>query len=77
MGEYFREVLIPQRTLVPDSNGTRVAKWIDGGRDDHFAHAEGYCLVAGRRHLFGDAWDDDDADDYEGPVFKDLFSMTF
>ena len=71
--------LSPSARSSPTSNGNYVARWIDGGRDDHFAHAEGYCLVAGKRHLFGDAWDgsDDAADDYEPPAFKGLFSMTF
>jgi len=47
-GEYYRELLALKRTLERDEQGNFVARWLDSGRDDHFAHAEAYCLLAGK-----------------------------
>jgi hypothetical protein len=32
-----------------------VARWIDNGRDDHYAHAELYCMLAQQNliHIIG------------------------
>ena len=46
-GEYYRELLTLKRTLERDDQGNVVARWLDTGRDDHYAHAEAYCLLAG------------------------------
>ena len=46
VGEYYRELLAPQRTLERDSVGNWQARWVDHGQADHFAHAEVYCLYA-------------------------------
>ena len=45
-GEFYRELLAPQRTVVQDAGDNWVAKWLDNGKPDHFAHAEVYCLYA-------------------------------
>ena len=47
LGEYYRELLVPKRTLERDGQANWVAKWVDQGRDDHFAHAELYSMLAG------------------------------
>jgi hypothetical protein len=47
-GEYYRELLALKRTLERDEQGNFVARWLDSGRDDHFAHAEAYCLLASK-----------------------------
>jgi hypothetical protein len=49
IGEYFRELLALKRTLEQDSRGNWVARWIDSGKADHFAHAEAYALLAAKR----------------------------
>ena len=46
IGEYYRELLAPTRTLEQDAAGNWVARWLDRGRPDHFTHAEVYCLLA-------------------------------
>jgi hypothetical protein len=45
-GDYYRQLLAPQRTLEQDAHGNWVAKWQDNGKADHFAHAEVYCHAA-------------------------------
>ena len=45
-GEYAAQMMIPQRVLEKDGHGNPVARWIDNGRDDHYAHAELYCMLA-------------------------------
>lgn len=51
MGEYYREMLAPQRMYERDRHGNPVARWREGARADHFAHAEIYCLVAAGSEL--------------------------
>lgn len=46
LGEYYRELLAPQRTLEKDAQENRVGRWVDNGKADHFAHAEAYCMLA-------------------------------
>ena len=46
IGEYFRELLAPQRTIERDARGRDVARWVEGGKPDHYAHAEAYCQLA-------------------------------
>lgn len=46
MGEYYRELQAPQRTLDQDAHGNWVARWLEHGKPDHFAHAEAYCYAA-------------------------------
>ena len=43
IGDYYRQVMAPQRLIELDSNGNPRAVWREGHRDDHFAHAEVYC----------------------------------
>ena len=47
-GEYYRELLALKRTLERNDQGNVVARWLDSARDDHYAHAEAYCLLAGK-----------------------------
>ena len=47
IGEYYRELRAPQRTLERDAHGNLVARWLERGKDDHYAHAEAYCYAAG------------------------------
>ncbi len=46
IGEYYREMTALRRTLEQDSNGNWRARWVDGSRPDHYAHAELYCWLA-------------------------------
>ena len=46
LGEYYRELLAPQRTLERDADGNWVARWLDHNKADHYAHAEVYALLA-------------------------------
>ena len=46
VGEYYRELRAPQRTLEQDAHGNWVARWLEHGKADHFAHAEAYCCAA-------------------------------
>lgn len=50
LGDYYRQLLAPQRVMERDASGNARAVWREGGRDDHYAHAEVYCLLAAR-HL--------------------------
>ena len=50
VGAYYRQLLAPQRVIERDASGNAHAAWREGGRDDHYAHAEVYCLLADR-HL--------------------------
>ena len=45
-GAYYRELLAPHRTLEQDAHGNWVARWLEHGKADHFAHAEAYCHAA-------------------------------
>jgi len=47
IGEYYREMRALVRQLEQDSQGNWVSKYTDGGKADHFAHAEVYCMLAG------------------------------
>ena len=54
-GEYAAQMMVPQRILEKDGHGNPVARWIDNGRDDHYAHAELYCMLAQQNliHIIG------------------------
>ena len=56
VGEYYRHLLALKRTLEQDSQGNWVAKWVDNGRADHYAHAEVYCLLAAHRPPRANVW---------------------
>lgn len=45
-GDYYRQVMAPVQTLEQDAHGDWIAKWIEHGRADHYAHAEVYCYAA-------------------------------
>ncbi len=47
-GAYYRQVVAPVRVYEQDADGELVARYIRGGKDDHYAHAEAYCLLASR-----------------------------
>ena len=47
VGALYRELRAPQRTLEQDAHGNWVARWLEHGKADHFAHAEAYCYAAG------------------------------
>ena len=46
LGEYYRQMMALKRTLEQNSQGNWVARYVDSGKPDHFAHAEAYCAVA-------------------------------
>ena len=51
LAAYYRQLLVPTRTFERDGQGNVVARWVDHNRDDHYAHAEVYCMMAGK--IFG------------------------
>ena len=52
IGEYYRQMMAMKRTLEQTGLGDWVSRYSDGGKADHFAHAETYCLAAIRaRHI--------------------------
>ncbi len=48
LGEYYREMMALTRQLEQNSVGNWVARYVDNGKADHFAHAEAYCRVAAK-----------------------------
>ncbi len=56
LGEYYREMQALSRTLEQNALGNWVARYVDAGKADHFAHAEAYCWDALRRNKGGLAW---------------------
>lgn len=58
-GELYRQLMAPQRVPIKDGQGNLDYRWRDGGRDDHYFHAEVYALLAervSRRNLIEAAW---------------------
>ena len=45
-GEYYREMTALTRVLEENAQENLVARYVRGGKDDHYAHAEAYCLLA-------------------------------
>lgn len=45
-GEYYREMMALKRVRQKNTQGDWVDRFIDGGKADHYAHAEAYCLLA-------------------------------
>ncbi|MPZ23599.1 MAG: hypothetical protein GEU28_08640 [Dehalococcoidia bacterium] len=54
LGDYYRQILAPKRTLEQDAQGNWVSRWVDNGKADHYAHAELYCMMAER--IDTDTW---------------------
>lgn len=56
LGEYYRQMMALTRVLEQNSSGNWVARYVDQGKADHYAHAEVYCHQAlaweGARFLF-------------------------
>ncbi|MEE8148081.1 MAG: hypothetical protein V3T24_10790, partial [Longimicrobiales bacterium] len=55
IGEYYREMMAPKRALEQNSQGNWVSRYDAGREADHYAHAEVYCMLAGKTgaHLGG------------------------
>lgn len=55
VGEFYREMMALKRTLEENAQGNWVARYVSEGRADHYAHAELYCMLAGKTgaHLGG------------------------
>lgn len=47
-GEYYREMVAMTRVKEEDRRGNWVARWVNNSKDDHYAHAEVYALLAAR-----------------------------
>lgn len=47
LGEYYRQLMVPKRVLERDRHGNWTSRWVNQNRDDHYAHAEVYCMLAG------------------------------
>lgn len=47
--EYAEHLMAPVRILERNNAGTLVAKYVEGGKSDHFAHAENYVGIAAMR----------------------------
>jgi hypothetical protein len=48
LSAYYQQLLASKRTLERDGQGNWVARWVEGSRADHYAHAELYCMLAAR-----------------------------
>ncbi len=48
IGEYYREMTALKRALELSAQGNWVARYVSEGRADHYAHAEVYCMLAGK-----------------------------
>ena len=46
LGDYYRQMMAIQRVLEQDAQGNWVARYLDHGKPDHYAHAEAYCVLA-------------------------------
>lgn len=46
LGEYYCQMMALTRTLEQNSSGNWVARYLDLGKADHYAHAEVYCHQA-------------------------------
>lgn len=46
VGEYYREMLALTRVREQNAHENWVDRFVDGGKPDHYAHAEAYCHVA-------------------------------
>lgn len=44
--EFAEQLMAPVRVIEDDSRGNPVARYVEGGRADHFAHAENYAALA-------------------------------
>jgi hypothetical protein len=53
LGEYYRHLLVPKRTIEDDGDGNLRARWVHQNHDDHFAHAEVYAMLAGTLQIGG------------------------
>ena len=51
LGEYYRELCALTRSFSQDRQENWGLRWTDGGKPDHYAHAEAYCLLASQRVL--------------------------
>jgi hypothetical protein len=49
LGEYYRQMMAQARVLEQNSLGNWVARYLNYGKPDHFAHAEVYCAIALQR----------------------------
>jgi len=47
--EYGAQMMAPVRVVEADARGDPVARYVEGGRADHFAHAENYVVIAESR----------------------------
>jgi hypothetical protein len=45
--EYAEQIMAPVRVIEKDARGNPIAKYVEGGKADHFAHAENYAMIAG------------------------------
>lgn len=48
LGEYHREMTALTRSQEKNAIGNMISRHSDGGKDDHYAHADTYCLQAMR-----------------------------
>ena len=53
VGEYYCRMMALSRVLEQNSLGNWLARYVNHGRADHFAHAEAYCALA--LH-YGEPW---------------------
>jgi len=44
--EYAGHMMAPVRIVERDARGNPVARYVEGGKADHFAHSSAYCLLA-------------------------------
>jgi hypothetical protein len=47
--DYYDHLKAPVRVMEEMRDGSKVARYVEGGQADHLAHAENYCWVAAKR----------------------------
>lgn len=47
--EFAEQLMAPVRVIEKDATGNLVARYVEGGKADHFAHANNYCSIAANR----------------------------
>ncbi len=49
-GEYYREMTALNRVLEENARENWVGRYVNGGKADHYAHGEAYCLLANQAY---------------------------
>jgi len=57
---FSEQLMAPVRVIETGSNGNPVARYVEGGKADHYSHSENYCNIAESRALVGSVATEED-----------------